>query len=150
VRCGFAAYFREAHWEDHWICEYWLEAERRWRRVDAQLDDVLIARLGVQFDPTDLPSGAFMTADESWIRCRAGEDKADIFGHGPTCGLWFMRVNVMRDHLVLNGSEVSAWDTWRNATAVHHLLIDDELRGADAIAADPMQSTRSVAPPWIA
>ena len=41
VRCGFAAYFREEYWEDHWICEVWFEAERRWRRADAQLDGVL-------------------------------------------------------------------------------------------------------------
>lgn len=150
VRCGFAAYFREARWEDHWICEYWLEAERRWRRVDAQLDDVLVERLGVAFDPTDLPQDAFMTADEAWLSCRATLDDAEAFGHGPACGLWFIRVNVMRDHLVLNGAEVSAWDGWRNANTAHHALSDDEMQAADAVAEHPMQITRASAPPWIA
>lgn len=150
VRCGFAAYFREGRWEDHWICEAWFAAERRWRRVDAQLDEVLTGRLGIGFDPTDLPSGVFMTAPDAWLRCRAGNDDASVFGHGEACGLWFMRVNVMRDHLVLNGVETSNWDTWRKATGVHHLLNGDELCIADAIASDPVQPARLPAPPWIA
>jgi hypothetical protein len=150
VRCGFATYFRAGRWEDHWICEVWFAAERRWRRVDAQLDEVLIARLGITFDPTDLPSGVFMPAPDAWLRCRTGNDDANVYGHGEACGLWFMRVNVMRDHLVLNGAETSNWDTWRNATNVHRLLGDDELRTADAIASHPVQPARPLAPPWAA
>jgi hypothetical protein len=150
VRCGFAAYFREAHWEDHWICEVWLEAERRWRRVDAQLDGVLGRRLGIAFDPTDLPSDAFMSAGDAWLRCRAGRDDPQTFGHGSACGMWFVRVNVMRDHLVLNGTEVSVWDTWRNATVVHRMLPDDDVQVVDSIAADPTLAMRMIAPPWIA
>jgi len=148
VRCGFAAYFREEYWEDHWICEVWFEAERRWRRVDAQLDGVLDKRLGIAFDPTDLPSGAFISAGDAWLRCRSGGEDAGTFGHGPTCGVWFIRVNVMRDHLVLNGAEVSAWDTWRNASAAHHVLSDDDVSVADDIAMNPTQAMRMIAPPW--
>src|SRR5204862_5780234 len=107
-----------------------------WRRIDAQLDEILIKRLGIGFDPADLPAGTFLSAVEAWRRCRAGSGDASLFGHGPTCGLWFMRVNVMRDHLVLNGAEVSVWDTWRDATGVHRLLDDDEMHVGDAIAAD--------------
>jgi len=148
VRCGFAAYFHEGHWEDHWICEAWIEAERRWRRIDAQLDDVLSERLRIAFDPTDLPSHAFVSAGDAWLRCRNGGEDAATFGHGPTCGMWFIRVNVMRDHLVLNGAEVSAWDTWRNATAEHRVLSDDDLSVADDIATNPTQAVRTIAPPW--
>lgn len=150
LRCGFAAYFREAHWEDHWICEYWVQDERRWRRVDAQLDGVLADRLGIGFDPTDLPQDMFISAGDAWARCRGGSDDAESFGHGRACGMWFIRVNVMRDHLVLNGAEVSAWDSWRNARAEHHVLSDDEMRMADAFAGHPMQAIRMIAPPWIA
>ena len=150
VRCGFAAYFREARWEDHWICEYWLEAENRWRRVDAQLDDVLVERLDARFDPTDLPEDAFMTADTAWRSCRTGRLDAETFGHGPTCGLWFIRVNVMRDHLVLNGAEVSTWDEWRNVTATHHVLSHAELQATDALTRHPTQITSATAPSWIA
>jgi hypothetical protein len=149
VRCGFAAYFREP-WEDHWICEYRLPGESRWRRADAQLDEVLVAHLGIAFDPTDLPQEMFITADEAWRRCRAGNGDPATFGHGAICGLWFMRVNVMRDHLVLNDAEVSAWDSWRDAGPKHHVLSDDELKAADDIAADPAQAIRPISPPWIA
>jgi hypothetical protein len=150
VRCGFAAYFREACWEDHWICEYWREAERRWCAVDAQLDGVLTKHLGIAFDPTDLPCDMFISAGEAWRRCRGGQDDANNFGHGTARGMWFIRVNVIRDHLVLNGSEVSTWDSWRAAAAEHQLLSEDEQQVADAIAADPARATRTIAPPWIA
>jgi hypothetical protein len=148
VRCGFAAYFSKGPWEDHWICEGLLPGERHWRRIDPQLDAVLAKHLGIAFDPTDLPQDMFMSAGEAWLRCRAGEYDASTFGHGTSCGLWFIHVNVMRDHLVLNGSEVSSWDTWRNATAAHLALSEDDLRIADAIAADPTQAIRAITPPW--
>ena len=149
VRCGFAAYFREGGWEDHWICETWFDG--RWRQIDAQLDEVLVKRLGITFDPTDIPSGMFMPAPEAWLRWRGGNDEANLFGHGEEArGPWFMRVNVMRDHLVLNGAETSKWDTWRNARDVDRRLSDSELQAADMVAADPTQPVRSLAPPWIA
>lgn len=149
VRCGFAAYFRTP-WEDHWICEYRLAGEPGWRRADAQLDEVLVKQLGIDFDPADLPPQTFLTAGDAWRRCRAGEGDPATFGHGTTCGLWFMRVNVMRDHLVLNDVETSAWDSWRDASPKHHVLSDDELKAADDIAVDPTQVIRSIAPSWIA
>jgi hypothetical protein len=148
VRCGFARYFQERRWEDHWICEGWLGG--RWRQIDAQLDEVLVKRLGIAFDPTDVPSRAFTPAPEAWRRARAGDEDANLFGHGDASGLWFMRVNVMRDHLVLNGVATSSWDTWRNARSVHYQVTNDELRAADAVAALPSQPIRSLAPPWIA
>jgi hypothetical protein len=150
VRCGFAAYFREAQWEDHWICEYWLEGARRWRRVDPQLDGVLTKHLGIDFDPTDLPPDMFLSAGDAWLRCRSGQLDAASFGHGTARGMWFIRVNVMRDHLVLNGSEVSAWDSWRNASAEHEKLAEDERQAVDAIATQPAQAARTIAPPWMA
>jgi hypothetical protein len=148
VRCGFATYFK-LPWEDHWICEYRLPAEQRWRRADAQLDDVLVNHLDIDFDSIDLPPDKFLSAGEAWHRCRAGKGDPATFGHGTTCGLWFMRVNVMRDHLVLNDVETSAWDSWRDAGAKHQMLSEDELRTADEIAADPAQAIRPISPPWI-
>jgi len=149
VRCGFAAYFKQP-WEDHWICEYRLAGEASWRRADPQLDDILVAELGLHFDPIDVPGEMFLTADEAWRRCRSGSADPAMFGHGTTCGLWFMRVNVMRDHLVLNGAETSSWDSWRDAGPKHHVLSEDELQAADVIAADPAQAITLLSPPWIA
>jgi len=40
ARCGFARYFIPNHYEDHWVCEYWNAARKRWVLVDAQLDEL--------------------------------------------------------------------------------------------------------------
>ncbi|WP_397399937.1 transglutaminase domain-containing protein [Phenylobacterium sp.] len=68
VRCGFASYFGEAPWEDHWICEVWMRD--RWRRVDAQLDSVHRDWFGITFDCGDLPQDIYLTADEAWRGAR--------------------------------------------------------------------------------
>lgn len=147
VRCGFAAYFKRA-WEDHWICEYWREG--RWRRADAQLDHIIAPRLGIGFDLADLPDGLFMTAGEAWRRCRSGDADPTAFGHGEQAsGLWFVRVNVVRDHHSVNGRETSDWDTWRQATAAHHSLSEAECAAADELAAHPDRPAAEPPPPWL-
>ena len=147
VRCGFATYFRR-EWEDHWICEYWRDG--RWRRADAQLDGIIAPRLGIDFDLTDLPDDKFITAGEAWRRCRSGEADPESFGHGQQAsGLWFVRVNVVRDHHSVNGRETSDWDTWRQATAAHHVLSDAESGDTDGIAAQPERASAAPRPPWL-
>lgn len=54
ARCGFGAYFRPDHYEDHWVCEYWNQKKVRWVMIDAQLDPFQIEKLGVQFDPLEV------------------------------------------------------------------------------------------------
>ena len=147
VRCGFATYFRR-EWEDHWICEYWRDG--RWHRADAQLDRIIAPRLGVGFDLSDLPVDRFITAGEAWRRCRAGEADPMKFGHGEQAGgLWFVRVNVVRDHHSVNGRETSDWDTWRQATAADHVLSDAECARTDELAAHPGSASAEPAPPWL-
>lgn len=147
VRCGFATYFTRV-WEDHWICEYWHEG--RWRRADAQLDPIIAPRLGIGFDLADLPDDMFITAGEAWRRCRAGEADPMDFGHGSQAsGLWFVRVNVVRDHHSVNGRETSDWDTWRRATVAHHSLSETECTEVDEIAAHPEMPTAEPRPPWL-
>jgi hypothetical protein len=147
VRCGFAAYFRR-DWEDHWICEYWQDS--RWKRADAQLDGVIAPRLGIDFDLADLPAGRFITAGEAWRRCRSGEVDPSIFGHGEAAsGLWFVRVNVMRDHYSINGRETSDWDTWRRAGAAHRVLSAADTAATDLVAAHPENALLELEPPWI-
>jgi hypothetical protein len=137
VRCGFAAYFNPGRWEDHWVCERWLEQEQRWALADAQLDSVLREELKIAFDHTDMPKAAFITAGEAWLNCRSGTLDPAAFGHGETTGLWFMHVNVARDHLALNDVEASAWDTWREAGPDERLVPEDWLLHMDAIATQP-------------
>lgn len=148
VRCGFAAYFKKP-WEDHWICEYWRDGG--WRRADAQLDRVIAPRLDIAFDLADLPADMFITAGEAWRRCRAGEADPATFGHGETAsGLWFVRVNVMRDHYAVNDRETSEWDTWRQASAACRFLSEAEKATTDRLAAYPEETPPAeLKPPWI-
>ncbi len=150
VRCGFAAYFSGGPWEDHWICEYRLASDERWRRADAQLDEVQRQKLGIAFDIADLPEDMYVTAGEAWERCRTSRDDAARFGHGAVKGLWFVRVNVMRDHFALNDAETSPWDTWRQASGPHLTVSDPDLHATDKIARDPETTRRDIAPPWLA
>lgn len=147
VRCGFATYFRR-EWEDHWICEYWHDG--RWHRADAQLDRIIAPKLGVDFDLADLPADTFITAGEAWRRCRSGEADPMSFGHGEQAsGLWFVRVNVVRDHHSVNGHETSDWDTWRQAKAADHVLSDAECVQTDEFAAHPEAPLAAPSPPWL-
>ena len=65
-------------------------------------------------------------------------------------GLWFVRVNVVRDHHSVNGRETSDWDGWRQATAAHHSLSEAECIAADELAAHPEKPTAEPLPPWLA
>src|SRR5262249_23833397 len=51
ARCGFASYFTPGRFEDHWVCEYWNAAEKRWVLVDAQIDSVQRNLFHPDFDP---------------------------------------------------------------------------------------------------
>jgi transglutaminase-like putative cysteine protease len=133
VRCGFATYFSQRPYEDHWICEYWCAREQRWARADGQLDQLHRDRLSIRFDCADLPGGTFLAGGEAWTLARSGTVAAHEFGHGDATGLWFLRVNLNRDLLSLTNQQMSAWDTWRNATAAAKVVSD-----SDAVAADDM------------
>ena len=76
--------------------------------------------------------------------------RPDEFGHGEQAsGLWFVRVNVVRDHHSVNGRETSDWDTWRQATAIDHTLSDAECAQTDELTANPEASSVAPSPPWL-
>jgi Transglutaminase-like superfamily len=112
-RCGFAAYFNPPNFEDHWVCEYWDAEERRWRLVDAQIDEVWRRRLGIVFDTLDLPRAQFLTASDAWRRCRDGEaDERFGVSFAGLRGLWFVAGSLIRDIAALNKMEMAPWDVW--------------------------------------
>jgi hypothetical protein len=148
LRCGFAAYLNKG-WEDHWLCEYWDSRIDDWLLADPQIDDVLKAHLNARFDPAIVPYELFLPAGKAWLECRAGRLDPDNFGHGGTKGLWFIHVNVLRDHIALNNREVSPWDTWRAAIGSRQTVTDAERVSIDALAAHPEQPIVEVAPRWL-
>jgi hypothetical protein len=134
VRCGFATYLVPDFHEDHWVCEYWRADEKRWAIADAQLDALHCDRLKIAFDATDVPPETFIFAPQAWQMCREGLADSGRFGHGAARGLWFLRVNLMRDLLARGKREVSAWDTWREARPKDRALGDDTLALCDRLA----------------
>ena len=50
ARCGFGTYFEKGKGYDHWVAEYWREAEKRWVMVDAQIDDRQRQMFGIAID----------------------------------------------------------------------------------------------------
>jgi len=113
VRCGFASYLVAGRYEDHWVCEYW--ADRCWRFADAQLDAEHCSHLSIDFDPIDLPVGAFLSAGNAWQAFQAGQIASALFGHRGATGPRMLHVNLARDLLALQGCEVSDWDSWRDS-----------------------------------
>ena len=147
LRCGFASYFGD-NWEDHWVCEYWDRPAGTWRLADAQLDEKLREKLEIRFDPAKVPRRSFMAAGAAWRECRAGRDDPDRFGHGVAAGLWFVKVNVLRDHHALNNRETSPWDGWRDAPIASRIVYDSEKSFLDRVAAEPASALVDVAPDW--
>jgi hypothetical protein len=111
ARCGFATYFVPNHFEDHWVCEYWQETGR-WVKVDAQLDAFQRDKLGISFDPLDVPGDEFLVGGKAWQMCRAGRADPDAFGVSDLHGMWFVRGNLIRDLASLNKMELLPWDSW--------------------------------------
>jgi transglutaminase superfamily protein len=112
ARCGFGAYFMPNHFEDHWVAEYWDEAQSRWRLVDAQLDELQRDVLKIPFDTLDVPRDQFIVGGKAWQMCRMGEQNPEHFGIFDMHGLGFVRGNLVRDVAALNKMELLPWDCW--------------------------------------
>ncbi|MFQ3229764.1 transglutaminase domain-containing protein [Reinekea sp.] len=111
IRCGFSKYLTPDRFEDHWICEYWQEADQRWVMVDAQLDDVHSDILDLKFDRYDVPKSEFIYAGEAWRLCREQKEGPSKFGIFNLNGLSFIKGNIVRDLYALRKVELMAWDT---------------------------------------
>ncbi len=114
ARCGFGGYFGTGTFEDHWVCEYWNAAERRWILVDAQVDDRQRDWFGIRFDVTDVPRDRFLTGGRAWAAYRSGAADPAAFGLTLTneAGDWWIAANLMRDAAALRNTEVLPWDCW--------------------------------------
>jgi hypothetical protein len=112
ARAGFGTYFTKGRYEDHWICEYWRADEVRWVTVDPQLDALQIETLSIDFNPLDLPPGAFITGAKAWQLCRSKAADPNLFGIFNLKGLDFVKGNLIRDFLALNKIEILPWDNF--------------------------------------
>jgi len=116
ARCGFGTYFQPGLGLDHWITEYWHEAESRWVRVDTQ-------HLAHHFvpHPEDLQPDEFLTGGEAWTGHRHGGIDATTFGVPGTENFGPAEIsgNAIRDLAALNKVEMLPWDEWGRMTAAY-------------------------------
>lgn len=136
ARCGFAGYFAPGKFEDHWLVECWSERETRWRLVDAQLDDLQRKKLGIGFDPLDVPRDRFVVAGRAWQMCRNGEASPDQFGLSflKEYGIWFVANNLVRDVAALNKVEMLPWDVWGAMAAPNAAIAPETASAFDEVA----------------
>jgi hypothetical protein len=135
ARCGFGAYFNPGYFEDHWVVEYFDDG--RWKLMDAQIDELQRAKLGIDFDLTDVPRDQFVVAGDAWSRVRAGKADPQRFGLSPIneAGDWWIAANLMRDAAALENVELLPWDLWGampEPTDAVDVELFDELAAATA------------------
>jgi len=133
-RCGFGAYFQPNHYKDHWVCEVWNEAERRWVLVDAQLDQLQQNVLETSFNTLDLPRDQFIVGGAAWNMCRNGQADPDQFGIFDMHGMDFVKGDFLRDVAALNKVELLPWDCWGMILTEFASLPPDDLSMLDRLA----------------
>jgi hypothetical protein len=133
-RCGFGRYFLPNHYEDHWVCEYWNDAQQRWVLVDAQLDELQRDILGISFDTLDVPRDQFIVGGAAWKMCRAGQADPDQFGIFDMHGMDFVKGDFLRDVASLNKMELLPWDCWGLIFTDYITLPPDDLSMLDRLA----------------
>ncbi|GAA5190186.1 transglutaminase-like domain-containing protein [Rugosimonospora acidiphila] len=118
VRCGFAGYFAEGFFDDHWVVEVHDDdgdgGGIGWRLVDAQLIASAKDTYRIDFDPMDVPRDAFLVAGDAWLACREGRRDPERIGTSAAglTGMWEIQGSVVRDLANLNGIETLPWDGW--------------------------------------
>ncbi|MBI3805214.1 MAG: transglutaminase domain-containing protein [Nitrospirae bacterium] len=136
ARCGFGAYFNPGTFEEHWVCEYWDDADGRWALADPQFDEVWRTKLKIKHDILDLPRDRFLVAGDAWVQGRTG--KADPLKFGiferARRGLWFIAGDLVRDVAALNNMEMLPWDVWGAIPSPDAPLDEEALAFFDQLA----------------
>ncbi|MEV6634366.1 transglutaminase-like domain-containing protein [Actinoplanes sp. NPDC051470] len=143
ARVGFAGYFAEGWFDDHWVAEVW--DDDGWRLIDAQVasaDPGTYTKLEV--DPLDVPRDGFLVGGQAWQECRAGHrDPATLGVHSAgLSGMWEVQGNVIRDLAALNAVETLPWDNW-GLIPIHY----DQLPPADVALLDELAAVSAAGGP---
>jgi hypothetical protein len=133
-RCGFGSYFESNKYIDHWVCEYWNEAEKSWVLVDAQLDELQREVLKISFNTLDVPRDQFIVGGSAWKMCRNGQADPDHFGIFDMHGIDFVKGDFIRDVAALNKVELLPWDCWGMILMDYASLPPDDVSMLDRLA----------------
>lgn len=117
VRCGFANYFQPGKHLDHWVGEYWNEAQGRWVLVDSQVDDLQRKLFNLTLDPLDVPRDRFLVGGDAWRACRQGADPMGFGVSGTEMwGLVEVYGDIFQDLAALQNIELLPWGWYGLAT----------------------------------
>ncbi len=125
VRSGFAPWIRENEACDHWICQYYNKAEKRW--IDYDVDKQI----------HDDKNKKIITAAQSWLSVRAGKVDVNYFVHGTkTRGLPMLARSLFFDFHALMNDEISYlfFPTYIDTDKEFFKLSTDELKELDDLA----------------
>ncbi|GAA2868735.1 hypothetical protein Acy02nite_83790 [Actinoplanes cyaneus] len=113
ARAGFAGYFVDGFFDDHWVVEVWDDA-RGWYLVDAQVGSAPPGTYARGIDAFDVPRDAFLVGGEAWRQWRSGRRSPETVGvlAAGLTGLWEVQGNVIRDLASLDRVETLPWDGW--------------------------------------
>jgi hypothetical protein len=114
ARAGFAGYFSDGFFDDHWVVEVW-DDDRGWYLVDAQIASApKNTYTDADVDPLDVPRDAFLVAGQAWQECQSGRRDLARIGTNAAglTGMWEVQGNVVRDLASLNRVETLPWDDW--------------------------------------
>ena len=113
ARTGTGRYFFPdgSRLEDHWICEFWNEAESRWQQTDPQLDRLMRDAMKLPFDPVDLPENQFLTGWQCYDELTSGRVEAEAIGYPPH-GMGYVLNKMIEDLAAVTGREVLPWEGW--------------------------------------
>lgn len=129
IRIGFSTYIQielPFPYVDHVLAEYWDADDQRWKMVDAEQDERLIAHNKIDFDVFDIPHDKFLVGGRAWQIGRNDTNRWDDFGINKDIkGRWFVASYLMRDFAALNRDELLLWDTWGLMNAFDDLSQSD-------------------------
>lgn len=144
ARAGFAGYFGDGFFDDHWVVELW-DDDRGWHLIDAQVASAPEGTYtGADLDPFDVPRDAFLVGGQAWQECRTGGRDLDRIGTSAAglTGMWEVQGNVVRDLAALNRVETLPWDNW-GLIPIHY----DKLDPADIALLDEIAAVSAAGGP---
>jgi hypothetical protein len=140
-RAGFAGYFSDGFFDDHWVVEMWDDG---WRLVDAQVASAPGTYTDADMNALDVPRDGFLVGGQAWQECRTGGRDTTTIGTSAAglTGLWEVQGNVIRDLANLNQAETLPWDNW-GLIPVHY----DNLEPADLDLLDQIAAVSAAGGP---
>jgi Transglutaminase-like superfamily len=137
ARAGFAGYFADGFFDDHWVVEVW-DDDRGWYLVDAQVASAPTGTYtDADIDPLNVSRAAFLVGGQAWQECRTGSRDVERIGTSAAglTGMWEIQGNVIRDLANLNRVETLPWDEWGLIPTHYDQLDPADLDLLDRVAA---------------